>query len=275
LKTEYDTTNNGIVDNTEKLGGKLPAEFVLASEKGVAGGVALFDEVASSLAEIPNQTYITNKALNTDNARSTTSKTVTGAINELFTNANNLKSDWAGVVGSPLLNTDTSAQLKTKTQTLKTTMASNLTAKGKSSVGTEDLTSLIDKIGQIVTETSLIVGSTSTLVQKTSTVTTSSTSPTKLKEYLIKMGGVFTVQLVIYNNDSPDAVYGQIYVNGVARGILRSTTTSTKTIYSQNITLNKNDLLQFYGYTTSVIRTCWLYVEAVAVSNSNFVTENL
>ena len=52
LKTNYDTTNNGIVDNAEKLGGKLPAEFVLANEKGVAGGVALFDSVATSLADI-------------------------------------------------------------------------------------------------------------------------------------------------------------------------------------------------------------------------------
>lgn len=54
-----------------------------SSEKGVAGGVASYDEVASSLAD--NLTQLELKANETDNARITTSKTVTGAINELFT----------------------------------------------------------------------------------------------------------------------------------------------------------------------------------------------
>lgn len=53
------------------------------------------------------------------------------AINELFTNANNLKSDWASVVGADLLPTDTSTVLKSKTQNIKNTFASNLNAKGQ------------------------------------------------------------------------------------------------------------------------------------------------
>ncbi len=63
----------------------------------------------------------------------TTDKTsLTNTLNELFTNANNGKQNWVDFVGSPLLNTDLFATLKTKTQSLKNTMASNLTGKGQS-----------------------------------------------------------------------------------------------------------------------------------------------
>lgn len=83
---------------------------------------------------------------------STTEKSnLVGAINELFTNANNGKQNWVDVIGSPLLNTDTFATLMSKTQTLKNNMATNLTNKGQSSVGTEGLDNLISKIANINT----------------------------------------------------------------------------------------------------------------------------
>ncbi len=72
-------------------------------------------------------------------------------LDELFTSANNLKSDWAGVVGSPLISSDTSAQLKSKTQTIKNDLATNLSAKGQSSLGTETLDALVDKVTSIST----------------------------------------------------------------------------------------------------------------------------
>jgi len=94
LKTIYDTTNNGIVDNAEKLGGKSPTEFILANEKGVAGGVALFDSVASSLAD--NSTQHGNLALlNTTNKSS-----LVNAVNELFTSVDNGKNSvYSAIVG--------------------------------------------------------------------------------------------------------------------------------------------------------------------------------
>lgn len=87
----------------------------------------------------------------TDNTRLTTAKTITGAINELFTNANNGKQNWVDVIGSPLLNTDTFATLMSKTQTLKDTFATNLTNKGQSASGTESLNSLVGKVANIAT----------------------------------------------------------------------------------------------------------------------------
>lgn len=85
----------------------------------------------------------------TDDERLTEAKDLTGSINELFTNANNGKQYWVDVVGSPLVNTDTFATLKSKTQTLKNTMATNLTEKGQASFGTESLSELINKINEL------------------------------------------------------------------------------------------------------------------------------
>ena len=84
-----------------------------------------------------------------DSANQFTATNVEGALNELFTNANSGKQNWVDVVGSPLANTDTFATLKTKTQTLKNTMASNLTIQKQNSVGTESLNDLVNKIGNI------------------------------------------------------------------------------------------------------------------------------
>ncbi|ENK0837141.1 hypothetical protein AB2Z22_000447 [Clostridium botulinum] len=72
-----------------------------------------------------------------------------GAINELFTNANNGKSLIANVVGNPLLATDTFQQQHDKIQTLKNTFATNLTAKEQNSSGTESLNNLINKVANI------------------------------------------------------------------------------------------------------------------------------
>lgn len=93
------------------------------------------------------------------NLLTTNKSNAVAAINELFTNANSLKSDWAGVIGSPLLNTDTSAQLKSKTQTIKDTFATNLTNKGQTSTGAETLTALVAKIPNINTGKRYVKGS--------------------------------------------------------------------------------------------------------------------
>lgn len=78
-----------------------------------------------------------------------TSKDVESVLNELFTFANDGKSKWSSVIGSPLVSTDTFSSMQTKTQTIKNTLATNLTAKGQSSAGTETLTALVNKIANI------------------------------------------------------------------------------------------------------------------------------
>lgn len=89
--------------------------------------------------------------ITTDNKRLTNAKDITGAINELFTNANNGKKLISDVVGKPLLATDTFQQQNDKIQSLKNALVSNLNVKGQVSSNAESLKSLIDKVLNINT----------------------------------------------------------------------------------------------------------------------------
>ncbi|ACA55818.1 conserved hypothetical protein [Clostridium botulinum A3 str. Loch Maree] len=89
--------------------------------------------------------------ITTDSKRLTKDKTITGAINELFTNANNGKKLISDVVGNPLLATDTFQQQNDKIQSLKNALVSNLNVKGQVSSNAESLKSLIDKVLNINT----------------------------------------------------------------------------------------------------------------------------
>lgn len=78
-------------------------------------------------------------------------KTVMDRANEAFTQANNSKNGVVGVIGSPAITDNTFAEVIGILQTIKNTLASNLTAKGQSSVGTEALMGLVNKIPDIST----------------------------------------------------------------------------------------------------------------------------
>lgn len=134
--------------------------------KGVSNGIALQDDLTTHTADGAAHGIGDKSTLLT-----TSKSTIVSAVNELFTNANNLKSDWAGVVGSPLLSSDTSAQLKSKTQTLKNELATNLSAKGQSSVGTETLDALVDKVALVNTGKPIKTGSASSNSTSGMTVT--------------------------------------------------------------------------------------------------------
>lgn len=85
------------------------------------------------------------------NLLTTDKTTIVSAMNELFTNANNGKTDIASVIGSPATAGDTFTQLKTHIQNSKDELATNLTSKGQSSTGAEALAILITKIQNINT----------------------------------------------------------------------------------------------------------------------------
>ncbi len=76
-------------------------------------------------------------------------KPLTEQTKVLFQNADNGKKNWVDVIGSPLVVIDTFSTLKDKTQTVKNTLASNLTNKGQTSTGVETLTNLVNKVGSI------------------------------------------------------------------------------------------------------------------------------
>jgi hypothetical protein len=80
-----------------------------------------------------------------------TGTNVETVLDELFQFANNGKTDIASVIGSPATNGDTFTQLKTHIQNSKNTLATNLSNKGQSSVGTEGLASLVAKVANVNT----------------------------------------------------------------------------------------------------------------------------
>ncbi|MGE7121791.1 phage tail protein [Peribacillus sp. NPDC046944] len=86
-----------------------------------------------------------------DTANLFTATDVEGALKELFTNANNGKTDIASVIGSPATSADTFAQLKAHIQNAKTKAATNLTAKGTNAISTETLDALMTKIASVST----------------------------------------------------------------------------------------------------------------------------
>ncbi len=140
------------VSNTSSVTLKVDPTVILATQKDIQ--IINSNMIDLSKRVSKNEENITSiksdlADITTDNKRLTKDKTITGAINELFTNANNGKNLISSVVGSPLLATDTFQQQHDKIQTLKNTFATNLTAKEQPSAGNETLLNLINKVANI------------------------------------------------------------------------------------------------------------------------------
>jgi len=124
-------------------------------------GIAQVHELVGGIEDLQQEvtTHFAEDAIDAHNASNIsfvppagmTATDVQQAIAQAFQQANDIKGKWAGVVGSPLLSTDTQAQLQSKTQTIKNTLATNLSNKGQPSVGTETLTDLVNKVPNINT----------------------------------------------------------------------------------------------------------------------------
>lgn len=159
------TTQKGIVqlsnatNSTAENLAATPKAVKLAYDAAVAAQTtanaanlaAAAAQAKADAAETPSGAQAkVNTAVGTLSNLLTTAKgNIVAAINELFTFANNGKSDIASVVGSPATSADTFAQLKTHIQNSKNTLASNLSAKGQSASGTESLSSLASKVANI------------------------------------------------------------------------------------------------------------------------------
>ncbi len=81
---------------------------------------------------------------------------------------------------------------------------------------------------------------------------TNTTASTKKKafEARVGVGGVVTVSfsMAASHNSASYYTYGQIHVNGVAVGTLRTATLLSYTTFTENITVNAGDLVQIYIY---------------------------
>lgn len=164
-KKDIEILNNKI-ENIEvpvtKVNDKTGDVVLSAADIKTSSGETIETQLADMTQQIENIDLSADKV--TVNNSNLNSKDVNSALTELFTFADNGKKNWVDVVGSPLLNTDSFSTLKSKTQTLKNTMASNLSSKGQSASGTESLNNLINKIKSIDTGLKMAKGTLETNV---------------------------------------------------------------------------------------------------------------
>lgn len=117
----------------------------------LSGDVAgnLQNQIDNINSELDSMELVDTSVQITDANNHFTATTLDGALEELFTSANNGKTSVANAIGSPSTATETFIQLANDISTHKNTMATNLTNKGQSSTGTESLSSLASKIANI------------------------------------------------------------------------------------------------------------------------------
>ena len=90
------------------------------------------------------------------NSLKTDSKSIVGAINELFQSANNGKELIANAIGEPLSSEDNFSAMSDKISTIVDTLKSNITAKGIT-ISDEKLLELVNKVSEIGGSTDEIV----------------------------------------------------------------------------------------------------------------------
>lgn len=87
-------------------------------------------------------------------------------------------------------------------------------------------------------------------------------------------GGVVRVSFSLYTDGPTYSTYARIYVNGVARGIERSTTATSGSpvSFSEDITINAGDLIQVYAYNTGGSSGKSAYVGLYRLTLGNIVS---
>lgn len=253
----------GVPDGIATLGadGKVPASQLNVSappdaSTTVKGVVQLSNSTTSTseaLAATPKAVKDAKDGLSAQigilsDLNTTAKGNLVNAVNELFTFANDGKTRWSNVIGSPLLSSDTFTQMQSKTQTVKNTLASNLTSKGQAAAGSEPLSSLAEKVANIQVGLRLSSGSV-VLANAQPEKTFSSTTYTKLKEIKVNYAGTVRVSFMLRANNQYVPVIGRVYINGVAVGLERSNSNVYST-FTQDFNVEVGDLVQIYCRAT-------------------------
>ena len=82
----------------------------------------------------------------------------------------------------------------------------------------------------------------------------------KVLEAKMLYGGVITVNfaLLVNQEGGNNATYARIYKNGVAVGTARTKSFGKSEIYTENITVSPNDLVQIYAYKSHNLSTSYI-----------------
>ena len=206
------------------------------------------NEVASKASSADTKaTNATNQIGILSGLNTTAKDNLVNAVNELFTFANDGKTRWSNVIGSPLVSTDTFLQMQTKTQTIKNTLATNLTAMGQTAAGTETLTALVNKVSisySAGTSVAYTVGN-----ANSATTSSSSMVPYPDSNVNINFTGTARVEFRL-GSSGTNAAFAQIYKNGSPFGTLRTTPAgSNNIVFTEDISVSNGDYIQVFFRT--------------------------
>ena len=76
------------------------------------------------------------------------------------------------------------------------------------------------------------------------------TSYTKVKEIDVAINGTYSIYFELRTPNPAGPAYGRIYVNGIAVGTERSTSSTAYVAYAEDIVITSHDLVQLYYHTT-------------------------
>lgn len=124
---------------------------------------------------------------------------------------------------------------------------SAITEQGMSASPSDTNAQLATKISAL--RTKMIASDELKLVTYPDRLTTSSRSPLQVMSAKVYFGGTYRVKFSLATYDSSVTGYAQIYVNGTARGIVRSAGTSSGS-FTEDITVNPDDSIQIRLWTT-------------------------
>ncbi len=144
LNDNWDKIDQGYQDNSNKID-------ALAGEGNTATVKAVDDALKSHKSDTAASAHKDKNIAVVDANNHFTGTTLNAVLDELFTFADNGRKGIVSVVGSPATNSDSFDTLKSRIQTDKNTLATNLTNKGQTSAGAETLAALVSKVVNINT----------------------------------------------------------------------------------------------------------------------------
>ncbi|MEK4053342.1 phage tail protein [Paenibacillus sp. FSL F4-0087] len=144
-----------------------------------------------------------------------------------------------------------------------------INAKGGSASTSDTWPVLVSKISSLRSE--IIASDDFTFVSNNSRLTTSSRTPAQVMSAIVYFGGTYRIRFSLATYENFVTGFAQIYVNGTARGAVRTAGTSTMS-FVEDITVNPNDDIQLRLWTTQPTgQSTFAYVYNVEIRTQTLV----
>jgi hypothetical protein len=79
----------------------------------------------------------------------------------------------------------------------------------------------------------------------------STTSPKRLGAFTVNLSGNYRIVFELSSSIESASINGQIYINDVPSGIVRTSNTTNYVIYTEDFILKRGDVVGFYGWNPS------------------------